>query len=304
METLEAHRVGSHRDELGEGPVWDRGAQRLVWVDIMRREVHQLVGERLSWGRSFEIAEPVGAAVPSNSGSLMLAAGRKFLWLDDEGRTSDFAEIESSAAGRIRFNDAKCDPRGRLLAGWIDEAGNTTGELCRLDPDGSVATVLTDVELANGLDWSPDGETFYFIDTLSLGVDAFDYDLDSGELDNRRNLVKLPRGGGAPDGMTVDSEGCLWVAVLCDAVHRYSPSGELLAIVEAATDQVTSCAFGGPDGRDLFITSLSVGLPPHLINAAGISDARLKAIARDERKGELYVCRPGVSGPSAYPFAA
>jgi sugar lactone lactonase YvrE len=303
--TLFAERIGSRSDELGEGPAWDERRQRLLWADIVSHQVNELVYDGESgWqdGRSFDVGEAVSAVVPTESGELLVTAGGRILILSDEGELSTFAELDPMPAPNARFNDAKCDPRGRLLAGWMsEEEDRVWGRLCRVDPDGSVETVLDGVGLSNGLDWSPDGETFYFVDTLRLTVDAFDYDLDRGTLSNRRTAVGV-RGEGSPDGMTVDDEGCLWVALLFGGVHRYSPAGELISSVETPSRQTTSCAFGGPERDELFITSLSIDIPASLNEATAIPDAAVETAARDQHKGELFRCLPGVSGPPARPF--
>jgi sugar lactone lactonase YvrE len=304
--TLQAHPVGSHRDQLGEGPAWDALGQRLLWVDLLAGRLHELVEAREGWkeGQRCELGVPLSAVVPCAGGGLLLTAGKEFLHLSESGEMSRRGALEV-ASSSVRFNDAKCDPRGRLVAGWmVEEDESIWGGLCRFDPDGRVTTLLDDVGLANGMDWSPDGETFYFIDTLTLGVDAFDYDLDSGTVSNRRRLVSVAQGDGFPDGMTVDEEGCLWVAVLFGGeVRRYSPDGEPLGAVEVPTSRITSVAFGGSAGEELFVTSLSIDVPDHLVRSTHVRPEALEAVAGDEHMGCLFACRPGVAGPPATPFA-
>jgi sugar lactone lactonase YvrE len=174
----------------------------------------------------------------------------------------------------------------------------------RVDPDGGVEPLLDDVGLANGLGWSPDGGTCYFIDTAKLSVDAFDYDSSSGRIRNRRTLVDVERGTGAPDGMAVDHDGHLWVAVpFTGEVRHYSPEGQLLDRVVLPTRLPTSCCFAGPDGAELFVTSLSIDVPPELCAHLGISDEAATSAAADQLGGALFVCRPGATGPPATPFA-
>jgi sugar lactone lactonase YvrE len=303
---LRAQRVGSHRDRLGEGPAWDAQGRRLLWVDLLAGRVNELLHDGPGWtsGGGFELGRPVSAVLPCRGGGLLLTAGTELLHLADDGETSRWGglDLEHPSA---RFNDAKCDPRGRLVAGWmIEENRSIWGGLCRFDPDRRLSPLLDDVGLANGMDWSPDGETFYFIDTLALRVDAFDYDLDTGTLSNRRALISIAAGEGSPDGMTVDDEGCLWVSVLFSGeVRRYAPDGELVGVVEVPTSQVTSVAFGGSDGGDLFVTSLAIDLPEYLLAAGHVGPETVSAVARDRDKGHLFTCRPGVAGPPATPFA-
>jgi len=163
--------------------------------------------------------------------------------------------------------------------------------------------VLGDIALSNGLDWSPDGETFYFTDTPTLGIDAFDYDLDTGTLSNRRRVVTVPRGEGAPDGMCVDDEGCIWSATIFGGqVRRYSPEGELVGVIDTAAQQVSSCAFGGPDGAELFITTIGEEIPRSLPQDLGVPEDVIDAANANEVNGLLLSCRPGVTGPAARPF--
>ena len=175
--------------------------------------------------------------------------------LSDSGEVAFIAEVEAEVAEN-RINDAKCDPAGRLWAGTIRIDNQPAGALYRIDADHSVRPVLIGLSLSNGLGWSPDGSLMYLIDSLAGGLDVFDFDLGSGELSGRRRLVTVGEGEGSADGMTVDSEGFVWIAVYGGgAVRRYTPSGELVLVVELPVTQPTSCTFGGADLRDLYITS-------------------------------------------------
>jgi sugar lactone lactonase YvrE len=228
--------------------------------------------------------------------------GREFCLLGEDGSLEAIARLDAPEGAR--FNDCKCDPRGRLLAGWMMSDLSAPGELCRLDPDGTVTTLLENVGLSNGMDWSLDGATFYFTDTLASGIDAFDYDLDAGTIENRRRIVTIRRGEGIPDGMCVDGEGCLWTAVFHSRqVRRYAPDGELLGAIQTPAEQVTSCAFGGRDGGELFITSIGEEVPRSLPESVGIPDDVIDAARGNPSNGLLFSCRPGVTGPAATPFA-
>jgi sugar lactone lactonase YvrE len=241
----QATAVLDRHDVLGEGPSWDAANDRLVWCDIHGRRIHELVSHGAGWaaGASWEMPDLPGAVVPRRDGGLLAMVGQEFCTLDADGVLEPIARIDIAGAP-ARFNDCKVDPRGRLLAGTMVLDLSQPGQLFRLDPDGTVTTLLGDVGLSNGLDWSPDGETFYFTDTPTLGIDAFDYDLDAGTISNRRRLVTIPRGVGAPDGMCVDDEGCLWTATIFSGkVRRYSPDGELLGVIETPAHQVSSCTF-------------------------------------------------------------
>src|SRR5262249_34247263 len=157
-----------HPDLLGEAPAYDAANERVLWVDIFGKRVRELVRTESGWeaGRTWEVGRLVSAVVPRAGGGMLLAAGTDFLFLSDGGDVGLFASLEGVDPSGFRFNDAKCDPQGRFLAGSMSHDVKHRGELVRLDPDGSVETILTEVGLANGLDWSPDGDTFYYVDTL------------------------------------------------------------------------------------------------------------------------------------------
>lgn len=288
--TLQAALTVDARARLGEGPAWDAAAERLIWVDITGRAVHELRPGNGHEQRSWHVPEDVGAAVPRDTGGLLLAVRSGFAALDDAGECTEVAVVEADRQDN-RMNDAKCDPQGRLWAGTMTDrrADVDDGALYRLDHDGSVRTMLAHVGLSNGMGWSPDERTFYYIDTTSRGVDAFDFDPDDGEIDNRRRLVTVE--GGKPDGMTTDDTGCLWVAVINSGqVRRYTPTGELDTIIELPASRVTSCAFGGPGLDELFMTTAQDGLDD-------------QARGAQPHAGGLFHCRPGVTGPAATPYA-
>lgn len=281
------------RAELGEAPTWDEAAGELLWVDIIGRRVHRFDPATGRSGRILSVAQDVGAAVPRQRGGLALAVASGFALMRRGATGIDtFVPIEADRPGN-RMNDGKCDPAGRFWAGTMAYSGTPgAGSLYRLDPDLSVAVILSGVTVPNGLGWSPDGQTMYFIDTSSHGVDAFEFDLSTGTIAERRRLIDIPAEHGLPDGMTVDSEGGLWVALWGGgAVHRYMPNGTLDRIVELPCRLVTSCAFGGTRLDELFITTASAGM-----TAAGSG--------RDSQKGGgLFSCQPGVVGLPGTPFA-
>jgi sugar lactone lactonase YvrE len=223
----------------------------------------------------------------------------EILLMNDEGNLTSFARIEADS-DLVRFNDAKCDSRGRLWAGTLTSNFRPGGgALYRIDPDGAVKTVLQGVTLANGLDWSPDGTTFYFVDSFTRSVEAFDFDVDRGEISNRRTLVTLK--SGVPNGMTVDRDGHLWVAATGGGnVQAYAPSGELLTCIEIGTPGATSCAFGGSDCAHLFITSRA-GRMPDAAKEMGVDPKMMDN--NGPEAGGLFVCQPGARGIPAHAFA-
>ncbi len=273
------------RAEVAESPVWDADRRVLVWVDIPRGLVHRLDP---ATGRDVSVAlgQPVGAVALRAGGGLVLATRDGFALLDaaeDEVRSEIPVERDRPAN---RMNDGKCDAAGRFWAGTmaLDESAGA-GTLYRMGTDRRVDVVLANVTMSNGLDWSPDARTFYFVDTSTGGVDAFDHDAATGALTNRRRLVDVDPGDGLPDGLTVDAEGFLWLALWGGAVvRRYSPVAELDTVVELPVSQVTSCAFGGPDLDELYVTSAAEGL--------GSGEAR----RREPHAGAILRIRPGVPG--------
>jgi len=279
------------RADLGEAPSWDADARVLTWVDITKGLVHRF-DPGTERDEVLEVGQPVGAAVPTSSGRVALAANSGFLLLDPAtGSLERVADVESDVPETM-MNDGKCDPGGRFWAGTKDVEGRRPlGSLYRLDADHRLTRVLKDVTISNGLGWSPDHRTMYYIDSTTYRMDAFDYDDTSGAVSNRRPHVEIPQEWGLPDGMTVDEEGFLWVAFWGgSAVRRLAPDGRVDAIVRFPVTQVTSCAFGGPDLSDLFVTSAR----------SGLTDA---AMSEQPLAGGLFRARPGVRGLPSTPFA-
>lgn len=249
--------------QLGEGPVWDARSNRLYWVDILSHRVHvHRQGEPASDGM-IELTPYVSSIVPRRSGGFALTLQDGFYGYDPAGdELTRLAEVEASMPGN-RFNDGKCDPAGRYLAGTMsmnDEPGR--GALYSLDAGHAVHTLVDDVSISNGLAWSADGATMYYIDTPTQCVFAFDYDLASGAVANRRVAAEIPEEEGSPDGMTIDAEGMLWIAHWGGwQVSRWNPAtGEKLLAVPVPAAQVTSCAFGGERLDQLYITTARIGL--------------------------------------------
>lgn len=266
---------------LGEGPLWDPRESVLRWVDILPGLVHRFDPES-GEDTSFEVDEPVGTVAARSGGGLVLATRSGISTSEVDGSApTRLHEVATDPAGG-RFNDGKADRWGRFWAGTMLEGTRGAGAFYRLDADGSLHTVLTDVSVSNGMGWSPDGRTMYYVDTPTGGVDAFDHDPDTGEVTNRRRLVEIERGW--PDGMTVDAEGNLWVALWDGwAVRRYTPEGRLTHTVELPAQRVTSCAFGGPDLSTLYLTSAREGLPEAVL-------------ANQPQAGSLFAIEAGVSG--------
>jgi sugar lactone lactonase YvrE len=246
---------------LGEGPVWDDQQQRLLWVEIFPGLVLRF---DLATGGDevFRVGKPVGAVGLRREGGLVIAVEDGFALLDQGWQRLHQVAVIKHARPRARFNDGKCDPAGRFLAGTMAyDLTPGAGSLYRLDPDRSVTRLLPGVTISNGLAWTGSGATLYYIDSPTQGIDAFDYDLGTGRLANRRRLVEIPPDAGLPDGMAIDEDGCLWVALYGgSAVRRYTPAGKLDATLFFPATNITCPVFGGPGFGVLYVTSARDGL--------------------------------------------
>jgi sugar lactone lactonase YvrE len=290
-------RVPDKLAEFGEGPIWDAKRQVLYWVDLNTQELH-IYDPANDRDRAIDVGQRVNTVVPRRSGGVMLALHHGFASLDLETEQVEIvADPERDLPGNS-FNDGKCDPAGRFWAGTWDIVDYETdaGSLYRLDPDLSVHKMLEGVTCSNGIAWSLDAKTMYYIDsnwTLpEFRVDAFDYDLTTGEVDNRRVACHVPRELGLADGMTIDGEGMLWVAHVTGrnaALRRWDPvEGRVLQQVDVPGFP-TACAFGGPDLDQLYITTVREKSPEEL--------------ERYPLTGGLFRADVGVTGVPAFEFA-
>jgi sugar lactone lactonase YvrE len=258
----EAELISDDQAELGEGAIWDSASATLYWVDITAGHVHSYHPETGA-RRTYTVGQMVGTVVPRAAGGLLLAVEQGLAGLDlATGVMTPLWQHTPSQPG-IRFNDGKCDPIGRFWAGTMAlDARPGAGSLYRFDPDGSVHTMVRDVTVSNGLTWSLDNRTFYYIDTPTQAVAAFEYNRDTGAIANRREVIQIDPATGAPDGMTIDTEGMLWIAHWDGSrVTRWNPAdGSLLQTIRLPVARVTSCWFGGPNLNELYITTASIGL--------------------------------------------
>ena len=244
---------------LGEGPRWDATTQTLLWVDVVGKLVHRY-DPTTGANTTLPVADVVSLALPRGRGGVVIGLPDGLHHHDGE-RSSLLAAIEPEQAA-TRTNDGACDAAGRLWVGTMpfDERSPVAG-LYRVDADLTVTTMLTGTTISNGLGWSPSGTLFYFIDSPTCTIDVFDFDPASGALENRRPLAVVEVEGAVPDGLDVDAEGCVWVALHGGwGLRRYSPEGELLAEVRLPIARITSCCFAGPELRDLYVTTRRDGL--------------------------------------------
>ncbi|WP_327314799.1 SMP-30/gluconolactonase/LRE family protein [Streptomyces sp. NBC_01235] len=248
---------------LGEGPTWDPATGRLLWLDILGARLHTY--DPATGRRTVRATDQhVGAAKPRAGGGLVLNLRDGVGLLDPD---DSFRWLHHEPVPGRRANDAAVAPDGSLWAGTMryDEAPGG-GTLSRLTADGTAEVVLDDVAVSNGTGWSPDGTLMYYIDSPTRRVDVFVYGADGGgRVSGRRPLVEIEEGAGFPDGLTVDADGCVWVALWDGgAIRRYTPAGELDRVITLPTPRITACAFGGADLTDLYITTARVGLDaPH-----------------------------------------
>jgi sugar lactone lactonase YvrE len=276
--------------ELGEGPWWDSGRSVLWWLDVLGGDVYRY-DAAVPCTTHWSTGDVISCVATRVDGSLLVGLRSGFGSFDPAtGHVELLVAVEQDVVTN-RFNDGNVDPAGRFWAGTMDLDGAAgAGTLYRLEPDLSCTPMLAGVSISNGIDWSPDGSKMYYVDTATQRVDVFDFDLDDGTIDKRRCLVELPRSAGTPDGLTVDAEGHLWVALFGGwAVRRYAPDGRQSGSVDVPVANVTSCAFGGDDLEDLFITTATVGLTD--------DDRRVQ-----RRAGEVFRARPGVPGRAPTSF--
>jgi sugar lactone lactonase YvrE len=259
----------------GESPVWCDAWGGLRWVDMAGGDVLALEpsGEVRRWhvGHAVAAIRPRagGGTEDGTESGMVLALRRRFALADEWGGELQLTD-ELWPDSDLRFNDGACDPDGTFwCASMPDDYGPGRGTMYRLAPDGSVRAMFDGIGVSNGLDWTADGRTAYHADTLACTIDRYDYDPERG-LSGRVEFVRVAKGGGMPDGLTVDSEGYVWTALWNGgAVHRYAPDGRLDAVLEFPVRRVTACTFGGPDRTELYVTSIGEPCEPHERGAAG-----------------------------------
>jgi sugar lactone lactonase YvrE len=282
-------RIVPCRNTLGEGPVWDAAEQAIHWVDIkgqLLQRFHPASGDSRVW----TLPERIGSFALRERGGFVVALASGFAFLSEDGAVDWIARPAADRPG-IRFNDGKCDSAGRFWAGTMNEAGpEPTGALYRLDPDLTVTEMETGIGISNALSWSPDHRTLYFADTRAEEVRAYDYDVATGAIANRRVFASTAGRPGSPDGSTVDAEGCLWNAEWDGwCLVRYTPDGRVDRILDLPVQRPTSCAFGGPDLRTLYITT-------------AVWDATPEEIERQPWAGSLLAVDVDVPGLPAARF--
>jgi len=265
---------------LGEGPLWSVREQRLLWVDILAPAIH--VSDPATGEDRVIAMEEMVAALTPRAGGGFVAAARSGLRGFDGATLGDVLAAPIAEGASLRLNDAKCDAAGRFWVGSLAlDSTPDAGALHRLDPGGAAHLMQAGLHVPNGLGFSPDNRCLYLADSARRRVDVFDFDLANGAIANRRPFVTFAEGEGVPDGLTVDAEGGVWIA-LWDGwrVVRHAPDGRLDRVIHLPVPRPTSCCFGGADLTTLYVTSARVRL-----SAAQLAEAPLS--------GSVFALDPG-----------
>lgn len=276
---------------LAEGPVWDERSQRLYWLDIERGRICRFDPSSKS-NQEWILGTRVGFAVLTEQGDMLAGTQEGLIRFScDTGTSTPYANPESDLS-QNRFNDGKCDLQGRLWAGTMSvEEADGAGSLYRVTAPDAVSSQVSSVTISNGLAWTADSSAMYYIDSPTRRIDGFDFNSGSGEISNRRTAIALEEGIGYPDGMTIDSEDMLWVALWEGwGVGRFDPkTGEMLAKIEVPVACVTSCCFGGAKMDELYITTAS-------------RDLKEEDRHKQPDAGGIFVAHPGVTGTPSIRF--
>lgn len=289
--TSEVELVIDSKSELGEGAIWNYRTGELMWVNI-KGKILNFYNPVSGLNKEMLTGQMVGTVVPAESGQVLVALQNGIYSLDPETGTKKLLADPEADKPDNRFNDGKCDPAGRLWAGTMSLVGaKQAGALYRFDPDTSIHKMVDGVGTSNGIVWSADKTKMYYIDTPTRQVMGYDYDNETGDISHPKVAVEIPEGAGYPDGMTIDEEDNLWVALWGgSAVVCFNPeNGELIRKIEVPAKNVTSCAFGGNDLGTLYITTAR----------ESTSDEDLQKFPH---AGGVFKIRPGVKGVKAFFF--
>jgi sugar lactone lactonase YvrE len=260
---------------VGESPLWDAAADRLWWTDLARGRL--LAADRAGClTHDEQVGDTLGAVVLRTGGGLTAALDGGVVAIED-GRVRRIADLDLDGR-RHRVNDAACDPAGRLWVGVVGtEPARAAGALHVLDGDRALP-LLDGLAFPNGFDWSPDESILYLAESDARRVSRFAFDVDAGRLGASEPFLELPADDGLPDGIAVDEDGGVWVAIWgAGEVRRYSPAGEPTIRVACPVSQTSSCAFGGPDRRTLFVTSAREGLSADALRAEPLAGSVFRA---------------------------
>jgi sugar lactone lactonase YvrE len=255
---IQAEHFISIGSKLGEGPLWHPQQELLYWVDIEGHCFHRFSLDTLIH-ESIPVGQPVGCLAFRKSGGLVLALRDGLGFWDPDHKKLEIIQNPEAERENSRFNDGRVDRKGRFWAGTLGDDAHSS--LYRLDPDGSLHVMESGISISNGIGWSPDNSLMYFTDSPAGVIYVYDFDLETGSISNPREFVRVPPEDGVPDGLTVDQEGYVWSAHWDGwRVSRYDPEGGVDRVIYLPIQRPTSCAFGGPNLDQLFITSAWTGL--------------------------------------------
>ncbi len=285
MKTHTSHLVFDTRSILGEGPVWDWKRQTLFWVDI---EGNRLYRYHLTSSQTnhWDFDGMLGAAVPTEDGGMLLALENGLAIFDFESEKLTHYPVLGNTDPMMRYNDGKVDPNGRFWIGSMHKnVAPKTGNLYRIDADWNVSLHIPETTISNGMAWTGDQKTFFYIDTATYQVWRFAYNNDLGTIENKKEAFAIPKSFGGADGMAIDAEDKLWIAHWGGhCVRRWDPdTGEVLEQVEVDAPHVTSCCFGGKNLDTLYITSARSGLTA-------------EQLKKHPKSGGLFMYKPEVVG--------
>ena len=278
---------------IGEGPVWDERTGKLYFIDILDRKFYCWNGKEIEGTIQFE--DSIGFAVLREEGGVVAGLPLGYYFVDFDGKPAVHVADPEPGREEGRFNDGKVDPMGRVWGGTMPtsldtgygEAGPDSGLYC-MDAEKNVKTMLTGVIQGNGMAWSKDNKKFYFVDTQKHHIEEFDYDIEKNEITNGRVCVSVPDEMGIPDGMTIDDEGYLWLALWggCSVVRCNPVTGEFVEKVEIPALNVTSCCFGGENMDELYVTTGALNTDMEQYPYAG----------------GVFKFKPGVTGAPSYRY--
>ncbi|MEM6718687.1 MAG: SMP-30/gluconolactonase/LRE family protein [Bacteroidota bacterium] len=249
--------------KLGEGPIWDYNNNVLYWVDIIGESLH-IYSPKDKTNKEIKMPEPIGTVVPSEEKNKVIVALNDGVYVVDitTEEITKLASVEAENTG-TRLNDGKCDPNGNLWVGSMDYSQtNPGGNLHKVDAEGNVTKMLGNITISNGIVWSKDHKTMYYIDTPTTHVKAYDFDETTSTISNERIVVTIPTEVGSPDGMAIDENDTLWIGLWNgDYIVNYDPkTGKLIQKIKVPAHNVTACAFGGENLDELYITTSNLDM--------------------------------------------
>ena len=292
---MQEHKINTlipHRSVLAEGPVWNEEAQMICWVDILNGEIHRYSPEKNKHS-IIALKQLVGSVAVCTDGNFIAALQNGFAFVNSQTEEIKMINDPESHLLQNRFNDGKCDPAGRFWAGTMSLLESPeAGHVYMMGNDFKVSKKIDKVSISNGMAWSLDHRIFYYIDTPTFTVVAYDFDKISGTISNKKIIINVPEAEGFPDGMTIDAEGMLWIGHWQGwQVSRWNPdTGKKIYSIKLPVAKVTSCTFGGRNFKDMYITSARVHLSE-------------KELAEQPLAGSVFVITDcGFTGVPAFKF--